>query len=123
MMNVDHKVGKAVNIGGKIQYSSEKNLAAVSSGSLGDAFATAGLGRVVMVTAPNISPYNNDGTYNYNGALIGVMGNKQGQVGFNNPVIQLDLNRNDNYIEHIISNVYAQIKPFSYLWYRLCIIR
>jgi TonB-linked SusC/RagA family outer membrane protein len=114
-MNVDHKVGKAVNIGGKIQYSSEKNLAAVSSGSLGDAFSTAGLGRVVMVTAPNISPYNNDGTYNYSGALIGVMGNKQGQVGFNNPVIQLDLNRNDNYIEHIISNVYAQVKPFSWL--------
>jgi TonB-linked SusC/RagA family outer membrane protein len=114
-MNVDHKVGKAVNIGGKIQYSSEKNLAAVSSGSLGDAFSTAGLGRVVQVTAPNISPYNNDGTYNYSGALIGVMGNKQGQVGFNNPVIQLDLNRNDNYIEHIISNVYAQIKPFSWL--------
>ena len=114
-MNVDHKVGKAVNIGGKIQYSSEKNLAAVSSGSLGDAFSTAGLGRVVMVTAPNISPYNNDGTYNYSGALIGVMGNKQGQVGFNNPVIQLDLNRNDNFIEHIISNVYAQIKPFSWL--------
>lgn len=114
-MNLDHKVGKAVNIGGKIQYSSEKNLAAVSSGSLGDAFATAGLGRVVQVTAPNISPYNNDGTYNYNGALIGVMGNKVGQVGFNNPVIQLDLNRNNNYIEHIISNVYAQIKPFSWL--------
>jgi TonB-dependent starch-binding outer membrane protein SusC len=79
-MNVDHKVGKAINIGGKIQYSSEKNLAAVSTGSLGDAFATAGLGRVVMVTAPNISPYNNDGTYNYNGALIGVMGNRVGQV-------------------------------------------
>lgn len=114
-MNVDHKVGKAVNIGGKIQYSSEKNLAAVSSGSLGDAFSTAGLGRVVQVTAPNISPYNNDGTYNYSGALIGVMGNKVGQVGFNNPVIQLDLNRSNNYIEHIISNVYAQVKPFSWL--------
>lgn len=115
LMNVDHKVGRAINLGGKIQYSSEKNLAAVSSGSLGDAFATAGLGRVVQVTAPNISPYNNDGTYNVNGALIGSMGNLQGQVGFNNPVVQLDLNRNDNYIEHIISNVYLQVKPVSWL--------
>ena len=115
MMNIDHKIGKSINLGGKIQYSSEKNLAAVSSGSLGDAFSTAGLGRVVLVTAPNISPYNNDGTYNVAGALIGSMGNKQGQVGFNNPVVQLDLNRNDNYIEHIISNVYAQVKPFSWL--------
>ncbi|MES2371668.1 MAG: TonB-dependent receptor [Bacteroidota bacterium] len=114
LMNIDHKAGKYVSLGGKIQYSNEENLSAVSSGSLGDAFSTAGLGRVVLVTAPNISPYNNDGTYNYSGALIGVGANKQGQVGFNNPVIQLDQNRADAYTDHIIGNVYAQIKPFSW---------
>lgn len=117
-MNLDHKVGKAISLGGKIQYSNEQNLAAVSSGSLGDAFSTAGLGRVVLVTAPNISPYNNDGTYNYSGALIGVMGNKQGQVGFNNPVIQLDQNRNNAEINHIISSAYVQIKPLKFLTLR-----
>lgn len=93
LMNIDHKVGKFFTGGGKIQYSNEQNLAAVSSGSLGDAFSTAGLGRVALVTAPNISPYNNDGSFNYSGALIGVQGNKQGQVGFNNPAIQLDQKR------------------------------
>lgn len=113
LMNIDHKIGKAVNLGGKIQYTNEKNLAAVSSGSLGDAFATAGLGRVALITAPNVSPYNNDGTYNYSGALIGVMNNKVGQVGFNNPVIQLDQNRNNAEVEHIIGNTYAQVKPIS----------
>ncbi len=118
LMNVDHRVGKFISLGGKIQYSNEKNLAAVSSGSLGDAFATAGLGRVVLVTAPNVSPYNNDGTYNFNGALIGSMNNKQGQVGFNNPVIQLDQNRNNSETEHFIGNVYAQIKPFNSLTLR-----
>lgn len=117
-MNVDQKVNKAISLGGKIQYSNEQNLAAVSSGSLGDAFATAGLGRVVLVTAPNISPYNNDGTYNYSGALIGVMGNKQGQVGFNNPVIQLDNNRNNAEINHIIANAYLQVKPLKFLTLR-----
>lgn len=117
-MNVDQKVNKAISLGGKIQYSNEQNLAAVSSGSLGDAFATAGLGRVVLVTAPNISPYNNDGTYNYSGALIGVMGNKVGQVGFNNPVIQLDNNRNNAEINHIIANAYLQIKPLKFLTLR-----
>lgn len=115
LMNIDHRIGKAVSLGGKIQYTNEKNLAAVSSGSLGDAFSTAGLGRVALVTAPNVSPYNNDGTYNYSGALIGVMGNKVGQVGFNNPVIQLDQNRNNAEMEHIIGNVYAQVKPVSWL--------
>lgn len=118
LMNIDHKAGKFFGVGGKVQYSNEKNLAAVSSGSLGDAFATAGLGRVVLVTAPNISPYNNDGSYNYSGALIGVMGNKEGQVGFNNPVIQLDQNRNNSEANHLIGNIYAQIKPLSWITLR-----
>ena len=118
LMNVDHKAGKAISVGGKLQYSNEQNLAAVSSGSLGDAFATAGLGRVPLVTAPNISPYNNDGTYNYSGALIGVMGNKQGQVGFNNPVIQLNQNRNNSEANHILANAYVQIKPVKWATFK-----
>lgn len=118
LMNLDHKAGKAITVGGKLQYSNEQNLAAVSSGSLGDAFATAGLGRVPLITAPNISPFNNDGTYNYSGALIGVMGNKQGQVGFNNPAIQLDLNRNNSEANHILANAYVQVKPVKWATFR-----
>ncbi len=118
MMNVEHKINKAISMGTKIQYSNEKNLAAVSSGSLGDAFSTAGLGRVPLVTAPNISPYNNDGSYNYSGALIGVMNNKQGQVGFNNPVIQLDKNRGNAEVNRLLGNAYLQIKPIKDVIFR-----
>jgi TonB-linked SusC/RagA family outer membrane protein len=118
LMNIDHKASKFISLGGKIQYSNEDNLSAVSSGSLGDAFSTAGLGRVVLVTAPNISPYNNDGTYNVSGALIGVGGNKQGQVGFNNPVVQLDQNRTNSESNHFSGNAYVQIKPASWLTLR-----
>ncbi|MEJ7829513.1 MAG: TonB-dependent receptor plug domain-containing protein, partial [Segetibacter sp.] len=107
LANVDHKAGKIIQLGAKVQYSNENNLGAVSSGSLGDAFSSAGLGRVAIVTAPNVSPYKNDGSYNYSGALIGVMGNKVGQVGFNNPVIQLDQNRLNAEIHHFISNAYV----------------
>jgi len=117
LMNVEHKAGKIFSMGGKVQFSNEKNLAAVSSGSLGDAFATAGLGRVALVTAPNISPFNNDGTYNFSGALIGVMDNKQGQVGFNNPVIQLENNRNNAETNHLLGDVHLQLKPVS--WFTL----
>ncbi len=118
LMNVNHKASKHVSLGGKIQYSKEDNLSAVSSGSLGDAFSTAGLGRVALVTAPNISPYNNDGTYSYSGALIGVGGNKQGQVGFNNPVIQLDQNRTNSFGDHIIGNMYIEVKPTNWMTLR-----
>ncbi|MBC6491612.1 SusC/RagA family TonB-linked outer membrane protein [Flavihumibacter stibioxidans] len=118
LANLDHKVNKAISLGAKMQYSNEKNLAAVSSGSLGDAFATAGLGRVPMITAPNIAPYNNDGTYNYSGALIGVMNNKVGQAGFNNPVIQLDKNRTNAENNRILANAYIQIKPIRQVTFR-----
>jgi len=118
LTNIDHKVSKAISIGGKLHYSNEKNTAATSSGSLGDAFATAGLGRVPMITAPNVSPYNNDGTYNTVGGLIGVQGNKVGQVGFYNPVITLDLNRSNSETNHFLANTYIDIKPFKGLTFR-----
>jgi TonB-linked SusC/RagA family outer membrane protein len=115
LMNVDHKAGKFFSMGGKIQYTSDQNTAATSSGSLGDAFASAGLGRVALVTAPNVGPFLADGSYNQSGGLIGVMGNKLGQVGFFNPQIAMDLNRSNSYGEHLISNLYAQFKPVSWL--------
>lgn len=118
MGNLDHKVSSILSVGTKFQYSNEKNLAAVSSGSLGDAFATAGLGRVAMVTAPNISPYNNDGSYNFSGALIGVMNNKQGQVGFNNPVIQTDQNRSNAEMNRMLGNAYVELRPVNYVTLR-----
>ena len=115
LMNVDHKAGKFFSMGGKIQYTSDKNTAATSSGSLGDAFATAGLGRVALITAPNVGPFNADGSYNQANGLIGVMGNKLGQVGFYNPQITMDLNRSNSYGEHLVSNLYAQFKPVNWL--------
>jgi len=115
LMNIDHKASKFFSMGGKIQYTSDQNTAAASSGSLGDAFATAGLGRVALITAPNVGPYLSDGSYNQANGLIGVMGNKLGQVGFYNPQISMDLNRSNSYGEHLISNLYAQFKPFNSL--------
>ena len=81
---------------------------------MGDGFSTAGLGRAAQITAPNVSPYNNDGTYNYSGTLIGPMNNKQGQVGFNNPVISFDQNRSNSEVNHIIANAFIQIKPVKW---------
>lgn len=115
LMNVDHKAGKFFTMGGKIQYTSDQNTSAASSGSLGDAFASAGLGRVALITAPNVGPFLANGSYNQANGLIGVMGNKLGQVGFYNPQISLDLNRSNSYGEHLISNLYAQFKPVNWL--------
>lgn len=120
LFNIDQKVTKWFNVGGKINYSNEKNLAAASSGSLpGEAFATGGLGRVVLVLPPNVSPYNNDGTYNAASGSIGAMNNKiAGGFSYYNPALSLAYNRTNTEMNHVTANAYGQLKPFSWLTYR-----
>ena len=120
LMNIDNKFNKRFSVGAKISYSNERNLSSGSSGSLsGEGFNTGGLGRIQFVTAPNIAPYNNNGTYNIStqGNFIGQMGNllSTGQVGFYNPVVGIDQNRSHSETNHIQGNVYAQFKPFNWL--------
>ena len=118
LVNVDSRFNKRIMIGGKISYSNELNLTSSASGSLnGEAFGTAGLGRTQFVTAPNVSPYKNDGSYNIStaGNFIGGMNNSIAQVGFYNPVVAYDKNRSNAEVNHIQSNVYLQFKPFNWL--------
>ncbi len=116
LFNIDSKLSKSITIGGKISYSNELNLAAVTSGSLsGEAFNTAGLGRAGLVLPPIIGPYNNDGSYNINGATIGYTNITGTSIAYYNPVPELDLSRSNNEINHIQSNVYFQYKPFKFL--------
>jgi TonB-linked SusC/RagA family outer membrane protein len=120
LFNVESKVNSWFTLGGKISYSNEKNLAANSSGSLpGEGFATAGLGRIPLVTSPNVAPYNNDGSYNItSNNVVGPMNNSIAQVGFYNPVVVLDLNRQNSENNHIQSHVFGQIKPVKWLTLR-----
>src|SRR5687768_699495 len=104
LFNVESKVNNWFTVGGKISYSNERNLAANSSGSLnGEAFATTGLGRIPLVTAPNVSPYKNDGSYNIENPTANAVGrmNNSVTVGFYNPVVVLDLNRQNSESNHI----------------------
>lgn len=116
LASIDHRPNKIVTIGGKISYSNEKNLATASTGSTeGAAYGTEGLGRIVLVMPPNISPYNNDGSYNLNGSAIGTMNNVNLGVTYPNILPILDLNRSNNEVNHIASNVYFQVKPVSWI--------
>ena len=114
LANVDNKINKMISVGGKISYANQKNLAALSSGSLpGEAFNTGGLARLAQVNSPNVSPYNNDGTYNINPAtgLLGLMNNKTTQVGFYNQVAALKENQSNSETNQLQGNVYLQFKP------------
>jgi TonB-dependent starch-binding outer membrane protein SusC len=117
LFNLDSRFNKVLSVGGKISYSNEKNLAASNSGSLpGEAFSTAGVGRLVLVNAPNVGVYKNDGTYNIaSNGVIGSGANSVAQVGFSNPQVLFDLNRSNNELQHVQANAYLQAKPFSWL--------
>jgi len=88
-LNVDHKVYNNFKVGMSLNYANSLS-EAPSSGSLpGQAFSTGGMGRLPLVTAPNVGPYLNSGAYSVDGANIGKMSNTE-QSGFYNPVIMLD---------------------------------
>lgn len=110
LAKIDHKEGKIFSFGGKINYSNEENKAATSSGSLnGEAFGTGGLGRLAIVTAPNVAPKNADGTYNVQTpTTIGRGANVGSDVGFYNPLAVLELDRSNNELNHLQSNIYLQ---------------
>jgi TonB-linked SusC/RagA family outer membrane protein len=116
LANIDHKVSKYVSIGGKLSYSNQENRAATSSGTQdGEAFGITGLGRIGLVLPPNTSPYNNDGTYNFNGNTLGVGANRGVTFSYYNILPILLLNRSNNELNQINSNLYLQVKPLPWL--------
>jgi len=114
--NVDHKPNKYISFGFKLNYANQQSLAATSSGSLsGEAYASAGLGRLAILLPPTISPYNADGTYNITPSGIGVQGNAGFGITYPNPVPTLDLDRQNAEINHTVATTYVQVKPLSWI--------
>jgi TonB-linked SusC/RagA family outer membrane protein len=110
--NFDHKVSKIFSLGATAGYSNEINKAATSTGSLpGEAYNTGGLGRIALILPSNISPYNNDGSYNVKGAAIGAMNNVNAGISYYNPVVLIDNSHTSTENNHIQGNVYLQLKP------------
>lgn len=123
LLNVDSRINSVITVGGKLSYSNEKNQIPGSSGSLaGEAFASAGLGRLAFNLPPNVSPFNNNGTYNI--ASASAIGNQGSLVNGANPYtfwnakLLMDLNRSNNEVNHLQSNVYLQIRPWNWVTFR-----
>ncbi|MBL0743363.1 SusC/RagA family TonB-linked outer membrane protein [Chryseolinea lacunae] len=88
-VNLDHKVVEKLRIGTTFSYAKSVNSAPNTGSIPGQAFNTGGLGRLPLVTAPNVAAYLNDGTYSLDGANIGKMANTE-QSGFYNPAVILN---------------------------------
>jgi len=113
--NADHKATNWLTFGLNASYANELNKATINSGSLPDAaFSSAGAGRLALALPPNISPYNNDGSYNLNGNAIGKMNNIE-NITFWNPQPILDKNYANTENNRVIGNFYMQLRPIKEL--------
>jgi TonB-linked SusC/RagA family outer membrane protein len=107
-LNLDHKMGKFLNIGATAGYSGNINRAPNTGSLAGQAFSTAGLGRVPLITAPNVSPFTATGAYNIRSDNTIGRGRNLVQSGFYNPAPIIDLNRGISQSGQIQASVYAQ---------------
>lgn len=116
--NADHKATNWLTFGVNSSYTNEVNYSTVNSGSLpGQAFASAGAGRLALALPPNISPYNNDGSYNLNGNAIGRGANIE-NITFWNPVPIMDHNYGNTENNRVIGNFYVMVKPTKDITFR-----
>lgn len=108
--NIDQKINRFLKIGANINYTKNYNQAP-STGSLpGESFASAGLARMAFLTAPNVAPFNADGTYNITNSNNMGMGNNTSQSGIYNPIAVLELNNFTSESNHILATVFAELE-------------
>ena len=127
-LNLDHQLIKRVKVGTNISYANTENNGP-NSGSFGNGFSIAGLGRLPLVLQPMLSPFvNAEGKgsqtkdpgfdYNINSAnTIGGMGNTLA-VSFYNPNFILDNNQQTSSNNHFIGNIYADFEILKGLNFR-----
>jgi len=112
-MNISHQLNKAIRLGANITMANSFNRSP-NTGTTG-AFSTGGLGRLPLVLAPNVAPYNPDGSYNINRASnnLGLGNNLIGPGGYYNPIPDLELSKFTSDNTHIIGNIFADVKLFK----------
>lgn len=117
MFNIDHRFAKDIfKVGAKLNATNEKTYSFTGSGSLpGQAFSVTGLGRLALVSHPNVSPYNADGSYNLSGNALGNGANTAAGAGYYNVAVLRDHNRTNSYTRRMQGNFYLQADPLPWL--------
>ena len=122
--NIDHKITNWLKIGSKVNYSKNRTRSVMSMGTgINGVASTSNPYRLGFITAPVVSPFNNDGSYNVVGSNIGIMDNQghlkaTARMGYTNPVLSLE--KNDDYTgNHAIQgNVSLDINPVKWITFR-----
>jgi len=117
--NVDHKFNNWLSFSSNINYNNSLN-SSPNTGSLsGNAFGLVGSARLAWLSAPNVSPYNADGSYNLASSNTLGMGANKVVSNFYNPVPLLDLNKYTSENDRIIANFGGTVKLMKGLTYKM----
>ncbi len=116
-MNIDHDVTKWFKVSANVTYTNGINNSPNSGSIPGAAFNSSGLARIALVQAPNLAPYNEDGSYNVVGSAIG-NGNNALPHGYANPVPIIDLDRNSSETSRLIANLTGELFIYDGLSFR-----
>jgi TonB-linked SusC/RagA family outer membrane protein len=110
-LNLDHKLNKYITLNANVGYTNGYNEAP----NTGASFATAGAARLAFVLPPNLSPWANDGSGNYNieGSAIGRMGQPFPALGYYNPVAIMNLCKYTTETDRLLSTMSISIQPVN----------
>ncbi|MBS9525331.1 TonB-dependent receptor [Litoribacter alkaliphilus] len=117
-LNIDHKVFDRFKVGATMNYTNTVNRAPNTGSLPGQGFNTSGLGRIPLISAPNVPVFLPDGSYNITPNNQLGQGNNLVQSGFVNPAPILDLNRMSSVNNHLMGSVYGDVEILQGLNFR-----
>ncbi|MFD3002532.1 SusC/RagA family TonB-linked outer membrane protein [Pontibacter toksunensis] len=107
--NIDHKVTDWLKLTGAANYVNAFSSAPNTGSIPGTSFNTSGLGRLAIVTAPNVAARNADGSYNIRTDNTMGRGANLTQSGFTNPLPLLDLSSFTSETDRIFGSFGADV--------------
>jgi len=108
-MNLTHQATDWLKLNLNMNFNNSFNKSPNSGSIPGAAFNSSGLGRIAVVLAPNVRPYNNDGSYSVSGNNIGSGANLV-PITYVNPQVIIDKDLNTSETNRFLTNLGAEIK-------------
>ncbi|WP_033148284.1 TonB-dependent receptor [Prevotella sp. P6B1] len=110
--NAEDKVTNWLTLTLNSNYSTSFNESPDTGSRPGSSMSSYGVTRLALVLPPNVSAYNEDGTYNVN-PISGTLGSGENKTSFPlyNPAARLDLTNSISKNSHFIGDIKFQIKP------------
>lgn len=114
--NISHQVTDWLKFNSNISFTNSINNAPNSGSTSESVFSSSGLGRIATAQAPNVAPYNEDGSYHMNGGVIGTGANVL-FPSFSNPVALTDLDRNKSETNRLFASVGGELRLAEGLYF------